>query len=271
VEAAKAKAAAMGGAPAPAAAPAAAPTPAAAAPAPAAPAPAAAAPAPAAAAPSPPPPPPAGAAPRADGRVIATPYAKQLAKDLKVDLSKIGGSGPSGRITASDVERAAGKGEPRPPEASRSSSCCNPARRFGWPRNCDAEHVDSCEPSQARCCAGRGPEGRSTAPRLCAGSRITFASGADAFPSPASCAGRAGQAPGQLPRRCCCAALTRRPLPPPQRPPRLPPRLQLPPPRLPGPPPRPPCPPPPPAPPPCPSCAAPPSPSPACRSQSPRT
>lgn len=72
-------------------------------------APAAAAAAPAAApTPPPPPPEPTGPAPRADGRVIATPYAKQLAKKHKVDLSKLGGTGPNGRITASDVERAAG-------------------------------------------------------------------------------------------------------------------------------------------------------------------
>lgn len=105
---AKKKAASLGGsaAPAPAAA-APAPAPAAPAPAPAAPAPAPAAPAPApvAAAPAPAP----AAAPRADGRVVATPYAKQLAKDLRVDLATVAGTGPAGRITASDVERAAGK------------------------------------------------------------------------------------------------------------------------------------------------------------------
>lgn len=61
-------------------------------------------------APPPPPPSPAPAAPapapqkRADGRVIATPYAKKLAKELGVDLNNLSGSGPAGRITASDVE-----------------------------------------------------------------------------------------------------------------------------------------------------------------------
>ena len=61
-------------------------------------------------APPPPPPSPAAAAPapapqkRADGRVIATPYAKKLAKELGVDLNNLSGSGPAGRITASDVE-----------------------------------------------------------------------------------------------------------------------------------------------------------------------
>ncbi|CAM6121284.1 unnamed protein product [Calypogeia fissa] len=44
-----------------------------------------------------------------DGRVVATPYAKKLAKQFKVNLATIAGSGPLGRIVASDVEAAAGK------------------------------------------------------------------------------------------------------------------------------------------------------------------
>ena len=61
-------------------------------------------------APPPPPPPPAPATPspvlqkRADGRNIAPPYAQKLAKELGVDLNSLSGSGPAGRITASDVE-----------------------------------------------------------------------------------------------------------------------------------------------------------------------
>jgi len=119
-----------GGAGAPAAAPAAAPKAEAAAPPPPPPAPAAA-PAPAApsAAAAPPPPPPAPvAAPRADGRVIATPYAKQLAKDLRVDLATVGGTGPNGRITASDVERAAkGGAAPAPAAAASAPAAAAPA------------------------------------------------------------------------------------------------------------------------------------------------
>ncbi|GMH41664.1 hypothetical protein BSKO_09574 [Bryopsis sp. KO-2023] len=67
-----------------------------------------AAPAPAAeaSAPPPPPPPPAPVG-RADGRIIATPYAKKLARDLKVDLKTVSGSGPAGRITGADVENKA--------------------------------------------------------------------------------------------------------------------------------------------------------------------
>lgn len=74
----------------------------------AAPAPVAAAPV---AAPAPIPAAPAPAAPvagRADGRIIATPYAKKLAKKLKIDLATVAGSGMNGRVTAGDVEAKAG-------------------------------------------------------------------------------------------------------------------------------------------------------------------
>jgi pyruvate dehydrogenase E2 component (dihydrolipoamide acetyltransferase) len=72
-----------------------------------APAPVAAAPAaaPAAAAPV------AVAAPPAaqNGRTVASPRARKLAKDLKVDLTTLKGSGPHGRVVAEDVETAAGR------------------------------------------------------------------------------------------------------------------------------------------------------------------
>eukprot|EP00262_Sarcandra_glabra_P014231 TRINITY_DN410_c0_g1_i1.p1 TRINITY_DN410_c0_g1~~TRINITY_DN410_c0_g1_i1.p1 ORF type:complete len:473 (-),score=99.78 TRINITY_DN410_c0_g1_i1:346-1764(-) len=47
--------------------------------------------------------------PASDGgkRIVATPYAKKLAKDLKVELGSVVGSGPMGRIVAKDVEAAA--------------------------------------------------------------------------------------------------------------------------------------------------------------------
>ena len=43
------------------------------------------------------------------GRLVASPRAKKLAKQFNVDLSTLQGSGPYGRITAGDVERASGK------------------------------------------------------------------------------------------------------------------------------------------------------------------
>ncbi len=42
-------------------------------------------------------------------RLIASPRARKLAKDLKVDLATLKGSGPHGRIVAEDVEAAVGK------------------------------------------------------------------------------------------------------------------------------------------------------------------
>ncbi|MEO0854012.1 MAG: dihydrolipoamide acetyltransferase family protein, partial [Cyanobacteria bacterium J06648_11] len=47
------------------------------------------------------------APPRTPGdRVIASPRAKRLAEQLGIDLSRVAGSGPNGRIVAADIERA---------------------------------------------------------------------------------------------------------------------------------------------------------------------
>ncbi len=46
---------------------------------------------------------------RQNGRTVVSPRARKLAKELKVDLSTLQGSGPHGRIIAEDVEAAAGK------------------------------------------------------------------------------------------------------------------------------------------------------------------
>ncbi|MEI2582902.1 dihydrolipoamide acetyltransferase family protein [Scytonema sp. PRP1] len=51
---------------------------------------------------------------RTNGRLVASPRARKLAKELKVDLSGISGSGPYGRIVAEDVEAAAGKSSKQP-------------------------------------------------------------------------------------------------------------------------------------------------------------
>ena len=97
-----------------------------------APAPAAAAPAagaPAAAAP-------AAAAPKkvnmsnasAGGRVVASPLAKKKAEELGIDISTIAGTGPDGRITASDVEAAAsGAGPKAAAPAKKAAAPAKPA------------------------------------------------------------------------------------------------------------------------------------------------
>jgi pyruvate dehydrogenase E2 component (dihydrolipoamide acetyltransferase) len=114
------KAAGAGAASAPKPAPAAAPAPQAAAPAPAAPTPAKAAP-PAAAAPAPQ----AAPAQQTNGhaRTFSSPLARRLAKEAGIELARINGSGPHGRVIARDVEEAkSGKGLKAPAAAPGAPS-----------------------------------------------------------------------------------------------------------------------------------------------------
>ncbi|MGF1673572.1 MAG: dihydrolipoamide acetyltransferase family protein [Rivularia sp. (in: cyanobacteria)] len=72
-----------------------------------------------------------GSSPRS-GRTIASPRARKLAKEFKIDLSGISGSGPHGRIIAEDVENAAGKSTPQPvvapaPSAPKVTPAATPA------------------------------------------------------------------------------------------------------------------------------------------------
>jgi pyruvate dehydrogenase E2 component (dihydrolipoamide acetyltransferase) len=46
---------------------------------------------------------------QASGRLIASPRAKKLAKDMGVNLEQLKGTGPNGRVVAADVAGAAGK------------------------------------------------------------------------------------------------------------------------------------------------------------------
>ncbi|KAE9615395.1 putative dihydrolipoyllysine-residue acetyltransferase [Lupinus albus] len=57
---------------------------------------------------SPPPSPPSKAVYDGPRKTVATPYAKKLAKQHKVKIESVVGTGPFGRITAADVEAAAG-------------------------------------------------------------------------------------------------------------------------------------------------------------------
>ncbi|WP_017654248.1 dihydrolipoamide acetyltransferase family protein [Fortiea contorta] len=47
-----------------------------------------------------------------EGRLVVSPRARKLAKELKVDLNTLKGSGPYGRIVAEDVETVANQGQP---------------------------------------------------------------------------------------------------------------------------------------------------------------
>ena len=66
--------------------------------------------APAAPAAAPAPAPAAAPAPRTGERIFASPLAKRLAQQHGLDLSRIVGSGPHGRVVKSDIEKAAASG-----------------------------------------------------------------------------------------------------------------------------------------------------------------
>nr|DAD35326.1 TPA_asm: hypothetical protein HUJ06_005966 [Nelumbo nucifera] len=95
---------------------------------PAAPSPPPPSPAPSASSPSPPPqspsPPPVYDGPR---KIVATPYAKKLAKQHKIDIGLIVGTGPFGRITPSDVESAAGIGPSKSSISNVGSANASPS------------------------------------------------------------------------------------------------------------------------------------------------
>ena len=57
---------------------------------------------------------------RADGgRILASPYARTRATELRVDLARVGGTGPGGRIVSEDVEAAAAAGTAGPSRTDR--------------------------------------------------------------------------------------------------------------------------------------------------------
>jgi pyruvate dehydrogenase E2 component (dihydrolipoamide acetyltransferase) len=90
-------------------------------------APAAKTPPPVAAAPSPPA---ATSAPQANGhaRTFSSPLARRLAKEAGIELARINGSGPHGRIVARDVEEAkSGKGLKAPAAAPAGAPAIAPA------------------------------------------------------------------------------------------------------------------------------------------------
>ncbi len=54
------------------------------------------------------------------GRVLAAPATRKLARDLGIDITKVRGSGPAGRVTPEDVNAAAG-GKPAAPSEEQTA------------------------------------------------------------------------------------------------------------------------------------------------------
>ncbi len=62
----------------------------------------------------------AQAAPAALSKVLATPVARKMAKDLGVDLTTLKGSGPMGRVMKADIEGAAGSSRSSAPSVAQA-------------------------------------------------------------------------------------------------------------------------------------------------------
>jgi pyruvate dehydrogenase E2 component (dihydrolipoamide acetyltransferase) len=78
------------------------------------------------------PPPKAAAAVNGSGgaRIFSSPLARRLAKDAGIDIGRINGSGPHGRIIARDVEGAkSGKGLKAPPAAAAPAPAAGPSEQ----------------------------------------------------------------------------------------------------------------------------------------------
>jgi len=63
-----------------------------------------------------------GARANGGGRVFASPLARRLAKDAGIDLARVTGSGPHGRVVAHDIEQAKKGGGLRAPAAAGAPS-----------------------------------------------------------------------------------------------------------------------------------------------------
>jgi pyruvate dehydrogenase E2 component (dihydrolipoamide acetyltransferase) len=63
------------------------------------------------------------------GRIFASPLARKIARDSGVDLGKVEGTGPSGRITSKDVEAAMSAGTRAGTPAARRDTGAAPAQR----------------------------------------------------------------------------------------------------------------------------------------------
>jgi pyruvate dehydrogenase E2 component (dihydrolipoamide acetyltransferase) len=90
-----------------------------------------------------------------EGRVFAAPSVRQLARELGVDIASVDGTGPSGRITESDVREAAERTvEPAPGAADDGATGAATDTTDAGPAVGDAE-ADAAEPTAVE--AGAAP------------------------------------------------------------------------------------------------------------------
>ncbi|HQN81072.1 MAG TPA: E3 binding domain-containing protein, partial [Kiritimatiellia bacterium] len=63
----------------------------------------------------------AAPAPRTNGRIFSSPFARKVARELGVDLRQVSGSGPNGRIIAEDVRKFAASAATRPTRPTQTA------------------------------------------------------------------------------------------------------------------------------------------------------
>lgn len=97
---------------------------------------------------------------RADQRVVASPLAKRIASQLGVDLAKVAGSGPNGRIVKADVEGATGGAAVPAPVSAVAAQSAVAAPDFGIPY--EAEKLNNVRKTIAR----RLTEAKQTIPHI---------------------------------------------------------------------------------------------------------
>ncbi|MFD1744432.1 pyruvate dehydrogenase complex dihydrolipoamide acetyltransferase [Rhizobium helianthi] len=64
-------------------------------------------------------------------RVFSSPLARRVAKEAGIDISKVAGSGPKGRVVKSDVEKAVAGGSAKPAAAASQPASAAPALAKG--------------------------------------------------------------------------------------------------------------------------------------------
>ena len=97
-------------------------------------------------------------------RIKASPVAKRIAKDNGVDLAAIEGSGPSGRIIKSDVEKAAGSGAAASGTAAPAPQAAAPTPPAGETAKGQTTYEDLSKLQQV--VARRMSESKATAPHF---------------------------------------------------------------------------------------------------------
>jgi pyruvate dehydrogenase E2 component (dihydrolipoamide acetyltransferase) len=116
-----------------------------------------------------------GMAPSPGGRVKASPLAKKIAAQVGVDLGRLQGSGPGGRIVRRDVEAALAAGPAAAPAAPAAPPTAAPARApFVIPPRTDAEFEDLPLTPMRATIAKRMPQSKAPVPHFYVTSEVAM-------------------------------------------------------------------------------------------------